>query len=320
MQRMTPPASAGFQQVGGVHRAARCRAGADHGMDFVDEEDRAGLGFQFGEHRLEPLLEIAAIARAGQQRPHVEREDRRVEQHLGDFALHDAAGEPLGDRGLADAGIADIERVVLGAPAQDLDRPVDLRLTPDQGIDLAAFGLLVEVDAIGVERIVAALLPLLAALLLLGALHAARLRAAGGLGDAVRDVVDRVEAGHVLLLQEVDRMALALGEHRDHHIGAGDLLASRGLHVDRRALQHALEARGRLGILAVVGYQVGQLVIDVGQDLAAQPVEIDAARAQHRDRILIVGQRQEQVLQGGIFVAPLVRVGQRPMQRLFQIA
>src|SRR5581483_8714544 len=111
--------------------------------------------------------------------------------------LHDAARQALGDRRLADAGVTDIERVVLRAPAQDLDGTVDLGLAADQRIDLAVLRLLVEIDAIGIERIVAALLLLLVAavaLLLVGALHAARLRAAGRLGDAVRDIIDGIEA------------------------------------------------------------------------------------------------------------------------------
>ena len=58
-------------------------------------------------------------------------------QHFGHLALDDALGEAFGDRRLADAGITDIERVVLGAAAQDLDRAVDLGLAADQRIDLA---------------------------------------------------------------------------------------------------------------------------------------------------------------------------------------
>ncbi len=166
----------------------------------------------------------------------------------------------------------------------------------------------------------AALLPLLAALLLLGALDAAGLRAPRRLGDAVGDVVDRVEAGHVLLLQEIDGMALALGEHRDQHVGAGHLLAARGLDMDRGALQHALEARGRLGILAVVGHQIVEFVVDIAEHVAAQPVEIDAAGPQYGNGVLVLGQRQQQMLEGGVFVPPLVGVGQGPVQRLFQIA
>ena len=58
-------------------------------------------------------------------------------QHLRHVALDDALGQALGDRRLADAGIADIERVVLGAAAQDLDGAVDLGVAADQRIDLA---------------------------------------------------------------------------------------------------------------------------------------------------------------------------------------
>ena len=289
-------------------------------MDFVDEQNRAGLRFELGQYRLQPLLEIAAIACPGQQRAHVERIDRRVEQYLGDFALNDAAGEALGNRGLADAGVADIERVVLRAAAQDLDRALDLRLAPDQRVDLAAFGLLVQIDAIGVECVMAALLALLAALLLLGALHAPGLGAARRLGDAVRDVIDRIEPSHVLLLQEIDGVALALGEHRDKHVGAGDLLAPGGLDVDRGALQHALETCRRLRILAMAGDKVGQLVIDIGQHLAAQPVEIDAAGAQYRNRVLVFRQGEQQMLERRILMMPLIRMGQRAMQRFFEVA
>src|SRR6185312_1935309 len=148
------------------------------------------------------LFEIAAIARTGQERAHIERVDGRVLQHLGHFALHDAAREAFGDRGLADARIADIKRVVLLAAAEDLDGAVDLHLAADQRIDLAVARLLVEIDAIGIERVMAALLLAagagLAALVLVIALHAPRLGAAGRLGDAMRDVVDGIEPRHLL--------------------------------------------------------------------------------------------------------------------------
>jgi len=67
--------------------------------------------------------------------------------------MDDAARQTLRDSGLADAGIADEQRVVLLPPAQDLDGAVDLGLTADQRVDLAFARLLVEVDAIGVERV-----------------------------------------------------------------------------------------------------------------------------------------------------------------------
>jgi hypothetical protein len=42
----------------------------------------------------------------------------------------------------------------------------------------------------------------------------------------VADVIDRVEAGHVLLLQEEGGVAFPFGEDRHQHIGAGHLLAA----------------------------------------------------------------------------------------------
>src|ERR687897_922032 len=81
-------------------------------------------------------------------------------------------------------------------------------------------------------------------LLLLRLLLAVRGRALDGaalapprrLGDAVGDEVHRVEPRHVLELQEVDGVALALGEQGDEHVGPGHLVAAGGLHVDRGAL------------------------------------------------------------------------------------
>ena len=64
----------------------------------------------------------------------------------------------------------------------------------------------------------------------------------------------------------------------------------------------------------MVRHEIGQLVVDIGQNVAAQPVEIDAAGAQHRDGVLILGQREQQVFERRVFVPPLVRLRQSPMQ------
>ena len=153
-----------LQEVRRVHRAAGGCAGADDGVDLVDEQDRSGILFELLDDLLQPLLEVAAVAGAGEQRAHVEREDRGVLQHFGNVALDDALGEALGDRRLADAGIADIERVVLRAAAEHLDGAVDLGLAADQRIDLAGARLLVEVDAVGRQRVLLLLLAVLALL------------------------------------------------------------------------------------------------------------------------------------------------------------
>ncbi len=62
-----------LQQVGGIHRPIRL-AGTDQRVHFIDEEDDlAVLRLHLVEHRLQPLFELAAIFRTGNQRAHVER-------------------------------------------------------------------------------------------------------------------------------------------------------------------------------------------------------------------------------------------------------
>jgi hypothetical protein len=66
--------------------------------------------------------------------------------------------------------------------------------------------------------------------------------------------------------------------------------------------------------------KVGKFVIDIVQNLAAQALEVDTARAQNGNRVLILGERQQQMFERGIFVPALIGVGESPMQRLFEIA
>src|ERR1700693_1102187 len=121
-------------------------------MNFVDEEDRILVLLDLFHHLLQTLLEVAAIAGAGKKSAHVERKHRSALEHLGDVGIDDLASEAFGDRGLADAGVADKQRIVLLATAQNLDRALHLRLAPDQRIDPPVPRLAVEVDAISVER------------------------------------------------------------------------------------------------------------------------------------------------------------------------
>ena len=87
------------------------RAGPDHGVQLVDEEDDAPVGIgDLLEHRLEPLLELAAVLGAGDERPHVEGHETLVGEPFGDVAAHDALGESFDDGRLADPGLADEDR------------------------------------------------------------------------------------------------------------------------------------------------------------------------------------------------------------------
>ncbi len=146
-----------LQEVRGVDRALG-RAGPDDRVQLVDEQDDPPLArLDLGEHRLQALLELTAVLGAGEQRADVERPDLAVLEPLGDVARDDALRQPLGDRRLADAGLADQHRVVLRAPREDLDHAADLLVAPDHGVELARLGLLGQVASVLLERLVAPL-------------------------------------------------------------------------------------------------------------------------------------------------------------------
>ncbi len=113
-------------------------------------------------------------------------------------------------------------------------------------------------------------------------------------------------------------MALALGEDRHQHVGARHLFAARRLHMNHRALDHALESGGRLGVFAPFRDQVVQLGFDVGGEAALELVEIDIAGPHHRGGVLVLEQRQQKMLQCGVLVMPLIGEGKRPVERLFE--
>ena len=272
------------------------------------------------QHLLEAFLEVAAIARACEQRAHVEREHGRSRQHLRHFAVDDALGQALRDCGLADAGLTHEQGIVLLTAAQHLDRAVDLGIASDHRIDLAVTRLLVEVDAIGIERL-ALLLGVLGTLglgLLVDAAHRPRLGDARPLGNAVADVVDGVVARHVLLLQEVRGMTLALGEDRDQHVRTGHLFATGGLHVDHRALDHALETGGRLGVVGAIRHQIFELGLKIIDEARAELVEIDATGTHDGGCIGVIDQGEQEMLKRRVLVMTLVGDRQCTMQGLFK--
>src|SRR5215475_3902209 len=112
-------------------------------MDLVDEHDRARVSLDLLDDLLQPFFKIAAIARARKQRTHIKREYRCAFQNVGDLALYDPAGQSFRDGGLADAGIAYEQRIVLLPPAKHLDGAIDLGIAPNQRINFAVFGLLI---------------------------------------------------------------------------------------------------------------------------------------------------------------------------------
>ena len=148
-----------LEHVGGRDRPLAA-ARAHERVQLVDERDDAAVGLgDLLEHALQPLLELAAVHRAGDERRDVEGDQLLVLEALGHVARDDALGEPLDDGGLADAGLADQHGVVLGAAREHLADAADLAVAPDHRVELALLGALGEVDPVLLEGALLVLRP-----------------------------------------------------------------------------------------------------------------------------------------------------------------
>jgi len=251
-----------LEHVAGVHGAFGL-AGADQGMDLVDEQDHrtGGLG-QVGQHRFQALLELAAELGAGDQRAEVQRQQALVLQALRHFAVDDALGQAFDDGGLAHAGLADQGRVVLGAARQHLDDAADFLVAADHRIDLAGAGALGQVDGVALQR--------LALLLGAGGIHF--LAAAHGFDGLLQQLL--AAAG---IAQGFAQGALVIegGEHEQ--LGGDELV----LALLCQLVGEIEQARQVLAYLDLAGgvLELGQGV-EQGIELAAQHVDVDGGLLQ----------------------------------------
>ena len=81
-----------FEDIRSIHGTARCGAGTDDRMNFIDEEDGIFIFLQFIDHRFEPLFKITAVFCTGQQRAHIKGVDCAILQQLRNFIVHNALG------------------------------------------------------------------------------------------------------------------------------------------------------------------------------------------------------------------------------------
>jgi hypothetical protein len=107
-------------------------------VQLVDEQDDLALGLlHFLEHRLEPLLELAAELRAGDQRAHVERDDLLILQPLGHVAADDALARPSTMAVLPTPGSPISTGLFLVRRDKHLDHAANLLVAADHRIELA---------------------------------------------------------------------------------------------------------------------------------------------------------------------------------------
>ena len=130
------PCEGGLEYVGGVDGALGGPR-ADHRVHLVDEQDAVLVAAELVHDLLQPLLELAAVLGARDQRAHVQGDEALALEGRRGLAPGYALGEGLDDGRLADARLSHEHGVVLPAAAQYLGDALDLLLAPHGGVELA---------------------------------------------------------------------------------------------------------------------------------------------------------------------------------------
>ena len=138
-----------LEHVAGVHRRIATGSRTNDRVQLIDECDDLAFGFlDLVEDGLQPFLELAAVLRTGHHGTEVEGDEGLALQRGRHIAFDDASSETFDDGRLADTGVADEHRVVLGPSGEHLNGATDLLIPTDDGIDLAFAGARGEIDAI----------------------------------------------------------------------------------------------------------------------------------------------------------------------------
>ena len=125
----------GFKHIAGVH-AAFAFASADHGVDFIDEEDDlASSFFNLFQHAFEAFFKLTAEAGTRQQAGDFQTNEPFILQRRRYVPLDDALRQGLDDGGFTDAGFTDQYGVILGAPAEDLHGAANFFIPADHWVE-----------------------------------------------------------------------------------------------------------------------------------------------------------------------------------------
>ncbi len=209
-----------LQDRGGVDGALG-RTGAHERVDLVDEQNDVTARADLLQHLLQPLFEVTAVTAAGDERTEVKRVELLVREGDRDLVGDDLLGQSFDDCGLADAGFADQDGVVLGATRQHLHHALDFLLTSDERVEFALASELREVATELVEDGRAAR-AFGVALLATGGALAARLLA-GLTGHHLNHLCTNPRHIGPEVAQDLGRDAVALAHEPEQHVLGTDV-------------------------------------------------------------------------------------------------
>ena len=134
------------------------------------------------------------------------------------------------------------------------------------------------------------------------------------------NVVDHIEPGDALGLEEIDGLALLFTKNSHQHAGTGNFLFAGRLDVKHRSLQDPLKAQGWLGlpVFLTLRNQRGGRVDKLNQ-VSAHRTEVGSAGFKHQNGVIVVEQGQQQVFNRHELMALCPRAAKGVVERLFQV-
>ena len=140
-----------LQEVGSIVLASS-PACADHGVRFINEEnDFFSGGLDLVDEALEAVFELAFDASACLQQGEIEAVNVDALQGRRDISADNAVGEAFNDGGLAHAGFAGEDGVVLAAAHEDVDHLANFYIATEDGVDFTGLGVGGEVHGVLIE-------------------------------------------------------------------------------------------------------------------------------------------------------------------------
>ena len=124
-----------FQNIGGV-KGTFGRTGAHQRVQFVDKHDGVLALHQFLHDGLQPLFKLSAVFRSGHDQGKVQRKNALVGKKWRHISIGNSLRQPFDDRGFPYSRFTDQDRVVLRAPAENLNRPLEFFISAHQRVEL----------------------------------------------------------------------------------------------------------------------------------------------------------------------------------------
>ena len=258
-------------------------------MHLVDEQDDVAVVFDFFDDALQAFLELAAVLGPSDERGDVERHEALVAQDVGYLPVGDELCQPLDDGRLADARLADEQRVVLAATRQDLLNALGLALAADDRVELATCSAPGEVGAELVEH-----RALLRAPRLLLAARIGKRHGRGGIVDELGDGRADLLAIDAHIGKCLHGDAVALAHDAEQQVLGGNVVLAELQRLAQRTFEHALCPRREGDVACSDRHLLVGDFLDLGDGLFVRHVE--PLERLGGDALAFANQTEQQVL------------------------